>query len=232
MTQKIYIIEDEQDILELISEILTESGYEVEAFLKAENMLQHLIPRSVPELFIIDLMLPGLSGLELCKILKNREDTKNIPIIFLTARGEEFDELTGFNMGCDDYITKPFSEKILLARISALFNRVSLPKTEDTEHFLRFKDLFIDPLGFDVYIKNKIINLTQSEFKILFLLFKNSKRAFTREQLIQNIRIFEDANERSIDTIIARIRKKLGSYGKYIKTVYGIGYKFSMETEN
>jgi len=224
MSKIIFIIEDEPDMLELLGFILSEEGYEVHKFISGEEALKN-IKFIKPDLITLDLMLPGMSGLEICKAVKSNFETWNIPIIVLSSRSEEFDILTGLSVGCDDYITKPFSEKILLAKIKSIFSREER-KTNDSNTTIRIKDLLIDPDRFEISIKGKLLNFTATEFKILHFMTKNTGRVFTRDQIFEAFKETEFySGDRSIDILIGRIRKKLGNYGKLIESIYGVGYR-------
>jgi len=230
MSKNIFIIEDEPDMLNLLGFILSEEGYTVHKFISGEEALKQ-VNVIKPDLITLDLMLPGMSGLEICKIIKNNPATWNIPIIVLSSRSEEFDILTGLNVGCDDYITKPFSEKILLAKIKSILFRESR-KQGQSEKIIKIKDMMIDPDRFEVSIKGKLINLTATEFKILYFLAKNPGRVYSREIIFESTKELDFySGDRSIDILIGRIRKKLGTYGKIIESIYGVGYRFKENYE-
>jgi len=231
MTKCIYVVEDEPDMLDFFRYILTEEGYNVECFSSGEAVLKKIQDRK-PNLFLFDLMLPGISGFELCRILKNDSTLWEIPIIVISSRNEEFDVVTGINLGCDDYTTKPFSEKILLAKIKSLINKRERQSNENTE-VIKFKDLVITPAKFEISIKGKIINLTPAEFKLLAFLITNKDIVYTRERIIDRIYDYEGySGDRSIDILIGRIRKKIGIYGKNIESIYGVGYRFKEDIED
>jgi DNA-binding response OmpR family regulator len=224
--KRIFIIEDEPDMLSLLKLLMEEENYEVVGFLRGEEAL-NLLNKSgekLPDLVLLDLMLPGMSGYEICRNIKNNSATWNIPVLILTSRSDEFDMLTGFNLGADDYITKPFSEKLLVARVKTALSRSE--RSTDT-NIIRFKNLLIDKEKYEVSIDDKIKNLTAAEFKTLVFLAENKAKVFTRDQIFAQIKEgYSDSTERSVDISIARIRKKLGSYSKYIQSVYGVGYVF------
>jgi len=223
MTKNIFIVEDDPDVLSLLSHILNKNGYKTRTFTCGEDILKD-IEVEKPDLILLDLILPGINGLEVCEKLKSDPDTWNIPIIILTTRSYEFDIVTGLNVGSDDYITKPFSEKVLLARIKTALRREER-KDLNKNDIIKIKDLVIDPDRFQVSVKSKIINFTASEFKILHFLSSNKGVVFSRDQLFENIRGLEsDYVNRSIDIMIGRIRKKI--YSEYIESIYGIGYRF------
>lgn len=221
----IIIVEDEPSILELIVEILEDAGYNPFPYSDAESLIENIDNLS-PNLFLLDLMLPGMSGLELCKVLKNKQSIQDVPIIFTTARAEDFDVITGFDTGCDDYITKPFNRKILLARINSVLSRCK-STFNSNDSIIKYKNLMIDESRYEVSIKGRLIKLTVLEFQILQKLVKNKGQVFTREQLMDvDKNAYDIPGERAIDCSISRIRKKIGVYGNCIETLYGLGYKF------
>ena len=225
--EKILIIDDEKDIIKLISYNLEKEGYRIISALDGERGLE-IIFKEKPDLIILDLMLPGLDGLELCKILKRNEETSSIPIIMLTAKGEEADIVIGLELGADDYITKPFSPRVLLARVKAVLRRVRDLKKE--EKVIKINDLIIDLDKHIVTLKGKKLNLTLTEFNILKFLAQNRGRVFTRNQLLD--KVWEGGGfviDRAVDVHIRRIRQKLGEASFFIETIRGVGYRFINE---
>ncbi|OGI04709.1 MAG: hypothetical protein A2Y25_08025 [Candidatus Melainabacteria bacterium GWF2_37_15] len=225
MKEKIFILEDEQDMLDLLSDILSREGFEVQKFYSGINALNEIY-KSKPDLILMDLMLPDLSGLQLCKKLRDNPETAHIPIIILTSRTDEYDILNAFNFGCSDYITKPFNEKILIARIKAcLMFKSNVEKNE----IIKFNEMEINPAQYEVYLKNKLIDFTPLEFRLLYFLASNQGKVFKREQIFQYI-YENDSNrsDRAIDILVNRIRKKLKDYGDLVETVYGVGYRFKI----
>lgn len=221
----IFIIEDELDMLNLLTLILEEKGYSIKGFITGEEALVAM-EKEQPDLLLLDLMLPGMSGLDICIKIKNNPKTANIPIIILTSRSDEFDIINGLEFGCDDYITKPFNKNILLARIKNILKRNNSEKNSDDD-VVKINNLRIDIGRHEVTIKNKIIPFTHLEFKTLCFLTLNKGKIFTREQIIYNTHNNESfCNDRAIDVIITKIRKKLGFYGNYIESIYGMGYRF------
>ncbi|MCK4447780.1 MAG: response regulator [Candidatus Marinimicrobia bacterium] len=221
----ILTVDDEEDILELVRYNLSKEGYSVTCVTSGEEALS--IARSnLPDLLILDLMLPGVDGIDVCRILKNDQKTEAIPIIMLTAKGEESDIITGLEMGADDYITKPFSPRILLARVKAVLRR-KRNEFQDKSRIIKIHDLLINPGRHEVSVKDRHIDFTRTEFRILQFLAQRPGWVFTRYQIVDDVQ-GEDypVTERSVDVHIVALRKKLGSSGKYIETVHGVGYRF------
>lgn len=218
----VYILEDEADILELISINLEKSGLNTKKFLHPQKFLDQL-SKKIPDLIILDLMLPDIDGFEICKFLKSNNNYSSIPVIMLTAKSDELDKLIGFELGTDDYITKPFSPRELIARVKAVLNRAFLqPKPK----ILRVgKILTVDLDKYNVYLKDKLINLTTTEFKILQLLATYIGRVFSREQIISFIDDEKIVLDRTIDVHIKNLRDKLETAGHLIKNKRGVGYK-------
>jgi two-component system, OmpR family, alkaline phosphatase synthesis response regulator PhoP len=222
--EHVLIVDDEEDIIELVRYNLTKEGYRVTGAVSGEEALK--IVRAVPlELILLDLMLPGVDGLEVCRALKQDPKTKNISIIMLTAKGEEADIVLGLEMGADDYITKPFSPRVLLARLRTVLRRHEVEPSLLSEP-LRIHELVMHPGRFEVLIQNKPIELTVTEFRLLHLLARRPGWVFTRSQIVNEVH-GEDytVSERAIDVQIVGLRKKLGDYGDYIETVRGVGYR-------
>lgn len=229
MTQKkrILLIEDEEDIAALIKLQAEISGYKLHVEVDGVNGYR-AIEREKPDLVILDLMLPGENGLDVCRKMKNATDLKNIPVIVLSAKGEEIDVVLGLELGADDYVPKPFSPKVLFSRIKAVLRRGKEP--EKIAKALKFSDFILD---IDRYILRKVdktIPLTLSEFGILRRLVSNRGKVLTRNQLLDDINN-DDAFivDRNIDVHIASLRKKLGPTFDWIETVRGVGYRFREE---
>jgi two-component system phosphate regulon response regulator PhoB len=224
--EHILVVDDEEDILELLTYNLVREGYQVTGALTGEDALRKIKSMTF-DLIILDLMLPGMDGLEITKSLKNDQKVRNIPILMLTAKGEEADIVTGLELGADDYITKPFSPRILIARIRAALRRKS-EKPTDESAVLRIHGLEIDPGRRSVLADNKSIDLTFTEFQILLTMARKPGWVFTRFQIVDAVRGSNyPVTDRSVDVQIVGLRKKLGSSGKYIETVRGVGYRFS-----
>ncbi len=227
MKQKIFIIEDDEDINELLVYNLKKENFEVKSFLNSFDALNALKTEK-PDLIILDIMLPDIDGIEVCKRLRSSKEFEDIPIIMLTAKSTEIDKVVGLELGADDYITKPFSFKELIARIKAILRRYSKNKKQEDNLEKRYKDLEINPENFSVKIKGKTIPLTVKEFQLLNFLFSNPNKVKTREQILEKIWSEKqyDVYDRTVDVHITKLRNKLGEYGKHIKTVHGIGYKW------
>jgi two-component system alkaline phosphatase synthesis response regulator PhoP len=220
----ILVVDDEEDIVELVELNLSREGYKVLACGTGEQALE-MAGSKLPDLMILDLMLPGIDGLEVCKRLKNQPKTEQIPIIILSAKGEEADIVAGLELGADDYVTKPFSGKVLVARVRRILRR-KVEHSEDTIP-IKIHELAIDPARREVFVKNKLIELTFTEFNILKLLAKRAGLVFTRYQIVDSLHGSDYVvTDRTVDVQIVSLRKKLGQYGDYIETVRGVGYRF------
>jgi two-component system alkaline phosphatase synthesis response regulator PhoP len=222
--ERILIVDDEEDILELLSVNLKREGYEV---LRAENGEDavSLASAEKPDLVILDLMLPGVDGLTVCKMIKGSSFTRNIPIIMLTAKGQEADIVRGLEQGADDYVAKPFSPKVLMARVKTALRRRGQP--EESKVVVKIHDLAIDTEKHQVFVKNHAIELTHTEFAILHALAKQPGRVFSRYQIVDAIHGSDHVvSDRAVDVQIVSLRKKLGKAGDYIETVRGVGYRF------
>ena len=224
---KLLVVEDEQDIRDLLIFNLQKEGFKVESTDNGDSALS-LIRKNNFDLVLLDLMLPGIGGFDLTRILKNDKKTSEIPILMLTAKGEESDIVKGLELGADDYMTKPFSIKVLLARINKILIKSS--NRSDEVDVLKYNSLSINLKARDVILEGKKINLTFTEFEILKLLASHSKWVYTRSEIINNIRGDDYiVTDRTIDFQIVGLRKKMGPVGKYIKTVRGVGYRFEDE---
>ena len=223
--EKILVVDDEEDILELVRYNLAKNGYRVVCVGTGEDALKAAKSES-PDLIILDLMLPGLDGLEVCKILKAESPTSTIPIVMLTAKGEEADVVTGLELGADDYVTKPFSPRILLARLRAVLRRRAR-EPEDETQVIKIHNLVIHPGRHEVLVKGKPVELTYTEFRLLHVLARRPGWVFTRSQIVDSVRGTDyPVTDRSVDVQIVGLRKKLGPCSEYIETVRGVGYRF------
>jgi two-component system alkaline phosphatase synthesis response regulator PhoP len=223
--EKIIVVDDEENIRELVRYNLAQEGYRVTTVGSGEEALHH-VHTNLPDLIILDLMLPGIDGLDVCRELKNDSKTAHIPIVMLTVKGEESDIVIGLELGADDYITKPFSPKILLARLKAVLRRRKSEPIGETD-VLTFGDLMIHPGRYEVSVQGKPVKLTSTEFRILHLMARRPGWVFTRYQIVDAAR-GEDAavTDRSVDFHITSLRRKLGPCSDYIETVWGVGYRF------
>lgn len=222
---KVLLVEDERSLTDVLVYNLEREGYEVfvahegkEGLRKAQTVL--------PNAIILDLMLPGMSGLDICKELKSAVKTANIPIVMLTAKSEESDQIVGFAVGADDYVTKPFSTKILLQRVKAVLRRKNAPELQENE-IIAFGKLKVDKRSHKVSLGVNTLDLTPTEFRLLETLIRQPGRAFTRQDLMDSA-IGDGAIvlERTIDVHVKSLRRKLGTFGDCIETVRGIGYRF------
>jgi two-component system phosphate regulon response regulator PhoB len=221
----ILVVDDEEDILELVSYNLSRNGYDVQCVDTGEKALER-VRKDHPDVIVLDLMLPGVDGLDVCRILKNDRATAHIPIIMLTAKGEEADVVTGLELGADDYMTKPFSPRVLLARLRAVLRRGS-EAIDDDQAILRAHDVVINPGRHEVTVAGKPVDLTYTEFRLLHFLARRPGWVFTRNQIIDAVRGSDyPVTDRSVDVQVAGLRKKLGDRGAYIETVRGVGYRF------
>ena len=223
--ERILIVDDEEDILELVKYNVEREGYQTVCANTGEQAIQ-IVNNDKVDLVILDLMLPGINGLEVARSIKRNPQKMNIPIIMLTAKGEETDIVTGLELGADDYVTKPFSPKVLLARIRAVF-RKNTNHTPDKEAVLHHHGISIHPGRRIIKINGKTVDLTYTEFQIIYYLAGRPGWVFTRTQIVDAIRGDNySVTDRSVDVQMVGLRKKLGPYGKYLETVRGVGYRF------
>lgn len=223
---KIAIIEDDEDILELVRYNLAKEGYRSLQATSGEKGLE-LVKTELPDLVLLDLMLPGIDGLDVCRALRSLDITKHIPIIILTAKSEESDVVSGLELGADDFLVKPFSPRVLLARIKTVLRRNSLALSTLSSAIKR-DDLVIDPKRHQASLKGKVLELTFTEFKVLELLAKKPGWVYSRYQIVDAVRGDNyHVTARAVDVQVAGLRKKLGSCSTMIETVRGVGYRFS-----
>ena len=222
----ILVVEDEPDISELISHNLERHGYRVETAVTGKEGLNRA-KSETPDLIVLDIMLPEMNGLDVCRILKSERETQHIPIIMLTARDEDIDVVTGLEVGADDYITKPFSPKVLIARIRSVLRR-DKQTVDSPSEVLQVGELTIDHSKRQVTVAGKQTELTYTEFELLSVLASRPGWVFSRSQLIDSLR---DGNQvitdRAIDVQVVNLRKKLSPLGDYIQTVRGVGYRMT-----
>jgi two-component system alkaline phosphatase synthesis response regulator PhoP len=220
----ILVVDDEEDIHELVKLNLAREGYDVLTCGTGEEALE-IAGHKQLALMILDLMLPGIDGLEVCKRLKSNPKTESIPVVMLTAKGEEADIITGLELGAVDYVTKPFSPKVLIARVRRILRRM-VERAEETDT-IKIHELTIDPGRREVLIKNKPVELTFTEFNILHTLARRAGIVFTRYQIVDALHGNDYlVTDRAVDVQIVSLRKKLDLCGKYIETVRGVGYRF------
>lgn len=223
--ETILVVDDEEDILELVNYNLSKEGYKVTCVSSGEDAIAEA-RASIPDLVILDLMLPGLDGLEVCRSIRINLATHKIPIIMLTAKGEEADIVAGLELGADDYITKPFSPRVLLARIKTVLRRGKTEAAGETDT-IAVQGIVIDPGRHLVTVDGSHIDLTLTEFRMLHCLARKPGWVFTRYQLVEDCRGEDsEVTDRSVDVHIVSLRRKLGGAGQYIETVRGVGYRF------
>jgi two-component system, OmpR family, phosphate regulon response regulator PhoB len=229
MAKTILVVEDDTDILELVRWHLQEEGYSV---LTATDGIKGLdmANKQAPDMIILDLMLPGMDGLGVCRALKGDARTKNIPVAMLTAKGEEVDRVVGFELGADDYIVKPFSPRELVLRIRAILKRYDKESGKGEKPVLAHRELRIDLASHRAWIGEEEVFLTVTEFNLLIELLKNKGRVRTRDHLLDRVWGYQfEGYARTVDTHVRRLRKKLGIYADDVETVRGIGYRFKEE---
>ena len=220
----ILVVDDEEDIRELVELNLRREGYHVVMCETGEQALEQ-VSSQAPDAIVLDLMLPGIDGLEVCRRLKAEPKTRQIAVVMLTAKGEEADIVTGLEIGADDYVTKPFSGKVLVARIRRLLRK---DREQDDEHgVVKIHELAIDPARHEILVGDEAVALTLTEFNILSTLAKRPGRVFTRYQIVDAIHGSDYlVTDRAVDVQIVSLRKKLGPCAKYVDTVRGVGYRF------
>jgi DNA-binding response OmpR family regulator len=225
MEKSIFVIDDEKDIQEILKVNLEKEGYKIYTYSSAEEALRGL-EKKAPDLIILDIMMKGMDGYDFCKHVRSTREYKTIPIIFLSARSEEFDKVLGLELGGDDYITKPFSIKEILARIKAVFRRLDTVSLDiKNQDMIRYKGIEIYPNRYTLKVDGNDVQVTKTEFEILNLFLRYPGKIFTRDNIIDSIH-GEDVYviDRTIDVHIMNIRKKLGKYKNIISTFSGVGY--------
>jgi len=221
---KIYAVDDEEDIREILSVNLKKNGYDIRTFSSSFDLINEL-KTSRPDLFILDIMMGGMDGLDLCKMIRSSSELKNIPILFLSARSSEFDKVLGLELGADDYLSKPFGIQELLARIKALLRRGIREDNSLENDLLTYKGIVLFPQKYMVKVDGDDIELTKTEFLILKLFMQYPGKVFSRENIIDSIRGYDIyVIDRTVDVHIMNLRKKLKNYKDSIKTYSGIGY--------
>ncbi len=229
MEAKILIVEDERDIVELLRYNLRQENFKVDTVRNGADALQRAVDKP-PDLILLDLMLPEVDGLIVCRLLKNDPRTKNIPIVMLTAKDEESDRVAGLELGADDYITKPFSPREVVLRINAVLRRLNASNQSEEENQIETHGVIIDLNRHQVLTEKRAIDLTATEFKLITLFARSPGRVFSRDILMDAIWGQEYYGiDRTVDTHVSRLRRKLGNLGTQIETVYGVGYRLKEE---
>lgn len=224
--ERILVVEDEEDILELVRYNLSREGFSVTGVLSGEDAIE-VVKEGSWDLVLLDLMLPGIDGFAVARHIKNDKNLAHVPIIMLTAKTEESDMVAGLEIGAADYITKPFSPRVLLARIRSVLRRGESAATEAEKAVIKRDELVIDVRRHCVLVGEKMVDLTYSEFELLAFLASRPGWAFSRSQIVDAIRGYNYAvTDRSVDVQIVGLRRKLGLCGRYIQTVRGVGYRF------
>ncbi len=230
MNKLIYVADDEKDIRDLIESFLEEEGFNVKTFENGDLLLAEF-EKTPADLVILDVMMPGTDGFSVCSSIRKRNE---VPIILLTARGTDADYITGFTMGCDDYFTKPFSPIKLTMRVKAMFNRLTVEKTQKKSDVLVCGDVTINPVGMVAKCRDKHIKLTNTEFLLLTYMVENQGKAISRDEMLTNVWGYESEVEtRVTDDTIKRLRRKLNNFGSSvnIETIWGFGFKIGANDE-
>lgn len=226
MANTILLVEDDEDIRQLLTFTFEAAGFDVITRSDGQEGLDAAVAET-PDVVILDIMLPSMSGLDICKVLKRNAETESIPVIMLTARGEEVDRVVGLELGADDYVVKPFSPRELVLRVRAVLKRNAPPEPASKATSLKMDGLVVDMDAYKVLIDNDEVLLTATEFKLLAELLKNKGRVRTRDQLLNTVWGYEfEGYARTVDTHVRRLRQKIGDYAKYIETMRGVGYRF------
>ena len=226
MANTILLVDDEVDLLRALEFSFKKEGFQVRLARNGSEALAQATTTPLPDLVLLDLMLPDLSGTEVCRRLKASPDTSRIPVVMLTAKGEEIDRVVGFEVGADDYVVKPFSTRELLLRVRAVLRRVEPVAT--SESALRFGRLRLDPAAHRAWVDDEDVVLTALEFRLLMVLLERRGRVQTRERLLEDVwDVHAAVTTRTVDTHVKRLRQKIGEAGAYIETIRGVGYRFA-----
>ncbi len=221
---RILIVEDDTDILHLLSYNVQSAGFDIVTAMDGNAALA-MVKQHSPDLIILDLMIPGIDGFEVCKELKRNPETRNMPVIMLTAKGEEVDRIVGLELGADDYVVKPFSPRELILRIRAILRRATSEAVPET--VWQNEGLRVDFEGHKLMVDDEDVSLTATEFKLLSELIRNPGKVQTRDQLLDRVWAYQfDGYARTVDTHVRRLRQKLGHYSDWVETVRGVGYRF------
>jgi two-component system alkaline phosphatase synthesis response regulator PhoP len=222
--EHILVVEDEEDILELLRYNFTKEGYRVTGVTSGEEALR-AAKSLLPDLVLLDLMLPGVDGLEICRLLKQDNRTQHLPVVMVTAKGEEADIVAGLELGADDYITKPFSPRVLLARVRSVLRRRTRTVPGDADP-VSIHGIFIHPGRHEAAVDGQTVDLTATEFRLLHLLARRPGWVFTRSQIVEGVHGDDyPVSDRSVDVQVVGLRKKLGPAGQFVETVRGVGYR-------
>ena len=225
MGSRVLVVEDEADLSELIAHHLREAGHDVVTAATGSVALAE-IQRTRPDLVLLDVMLPDITGLEICRRLRRNSETVRLPVIMLTAKGAEVDRVVGFEVGADDYVVKPFSPRELLLRVEAILRRVAVPVDQDGPQAITLGSLVIDVPAHRVEVDGQAIELTALEFRLLMDLATRAGRVQSRNALLERVWGYApDVETRTVDTHVKRLREKLGAGAKYVETVRGVGYR-------
>lgn len=228
MSSLILIVEDERDLLNTLEYSLQKEGYRTRSAETGADALKLANEQPVPDLVLLDLMLPDLTGTEVCRTLKSTDSTRKVPVLMLTAKGEEIDRVVGFEVGADDYLVKPYSVRELMLRIRAILRRTSA--VDEVSDLVEFGRLRVDPAAHRTWVDDDEVTLTALEFKLLTTLLQRRGRVQTREVLLTDVWGFSaDVTTRTVDTHVKRLRQKIGEAGRYIETLRGVGYRFRSE---
>ncbi len=231
MNERILIVEDEADLSSIMAYNLERDGFSVRTALNGASALEALGQEPTPDLVLLDLMLPDMSGTEICRSMRQDARTREIPVIMVTARGEEVDRVVGFELGADDYVVKPFSVRELMLRVRAVLRRVSDAQAQPSEG-IEFGSLTVDESAHRVTVAGDEVSITALEFRLLVTFLSRKGRVQTREQLLDDVWGHDVAvTMRTVDTHVKRLREKLGDAGEYIETVRGVGYRFREKPE-
>jgi len=227
----ILIIEDEEDLVDTLEYNLEQEGHQTRSAGEGERGLELAHREPIPDLILLDIMLPDISGKEVCRRLRAEDATHEVPVVMMTARGEEIDRVIGFEVGADDYVVKPFSVRELMLRIRAILRRVQTAPEDvedDDEREIAFGRLKVDPPGHRVWVDSEEVRLTALEFRLLLTLLKRRGRVQSRDTLLSDVWGYSaEVTTRTVDTHIKRLRSKLGDCGSYIETIRGVGYRFA-----
>src|SRR5215475_2046335 len=226
--ERVLIVDDDPDIQRLVSYNLSQAGFQVLSASTGRTALDS-VQKQPPDLIILDIMMPDVDGMEVCRTLRQRENSRRIPIIMLTARGEEIDRVIGFELGADDYVSKPFSPRELVLRIKSIFRRM----TEHRSDLLRFGNIQLYPERRQCFVGDHQVSLTAKEFDLLHELMRGHGNVLTREALMDKVWGYHgEATSRTLDTHVRRLREKLGEDGRRIETVRGVGYRMGSPAED